>query len=95
MKKILVVGDVCDDVYYFSTTTKPNPESDKPLYPIEKIITRGGMALNVCTNLETTTITPLIDFNVKGQKIQKIRHFHNEQYMSRIDVDVYRKSRYR
>ena len=91
MKNILVVGDICDDVYYFSYSTKDNPESDKPLYPIKNIITRPGMAANVCLNLETTTVSPLILNNVKGQKIQKIRHFHNDEYMCRIDVNNYEK----
>ena len=88
MKKILVAGDVCDDVYLFSSVQKKNPEHSSPIYSIEKRIVKPGMAANVEKNLENMEVeSDLFDNSVKH--IQKTRLYYNDQYITRIDHDEF------
>lgn len=49
-KRILVIGDSCDDIYHFGTCRRKNPESPAPLLMVERTELRGGMAMNVVSN---------------------------------------------
>jgi bifunctional ADP-heptose synthase (sugar kinase/adenylyltransferase) len=49
--KVLVIGDVCRDVYHYGSTKRKNPEASAPL--LNDIVTevKDGMAANVAANL--------------------------------------------
>lgn len=56
MKKILVIGEDCLDLFEYGTCTRLNPEAPTPVFVSDKTIVNRGMAGNVHTNL--TKICP-------------------------------------
>lgn len=49
--KVLVIGEVCDDVFVYGSTNRLNPEAPTPVFIPEYEINNKGMAGNVCANL--------------------------------------------
>ena len=47
MKKILVIGDSCIDEFIYGKSDRLCPEAPVPIFIPTKIISNGGMALNV------------------------------------------------
>ncbi len=85
--RILLLGDDCEDVYQYGTVDRLSPEAPVPIFKINRIEKKPGMAGNVKKNLEnlgcvvrylcgeTSTKTRLIDEK-------------SMQHIVRIDDDV-------
>ena len=52
MKKILVIGDGCKDVFQYGKCERLSPEAPVPVFKPLKVTTNGGMAVNVYNNLK-------------------------------------------
>jgi bifunctional ADP-heptose synthase (sugar kinase/adenylyltransferase) len=51
MKKVLVIGDGCKDVFQYGKCERLNPEAPVPIFKPTKATDNGGMAVNVYNNL--------------------------------------------
>lgn len=89
MKPIIVAGDICEDVYLYSNTTKENPEHSSTVYLIDKKVIKPGMASNVHLNCLSMNKFAAITHNSTEPHIQKTRLYYKDEYISRIDNDNY------
>jgi bifunctional ADP-heptose synthase (sugar kinase/adenylyltransferase) len=51
MKKVLVIGDGCKDVFQYGKCERLSPEAPVPIFKPTKATNNGGMAVNVYNNL--------------------------------------------
>ena len=51
MKKVLVIGDGCKDVFQYGKCDRLSPEAPVPVFKPVKATNNGGMAMNVYNNL--------------------------------------------
>jgi bifunctional ADP-heptose synthase (sugar kinase/adenylyltransferase) len=82
MKKILLLGDNCNDVYQYGTVDRISPEAPVPVFKFSYKFEKPGMAGNVAENLkalgcdvnflsgETSIKTRLIDIRSKQQIVR-------------------------
>lgn len=85
--KILLIGDACIDIYVYGTVQRISPEAPVPVFePINELV-KGGMASNVCKNLETLGCS--VNF-LHGSVSKKTRLIdqRSKQHVIRIDEDV-------
>lgn len=85
--KILLIGDACIDIYVYGSVQRISPEAPVPVFePINELV-KGGMANNVCKNLETLGCS--VDF-LHGLVSKKTRLIdqRSKQHVIRIDEDV-------
>lgn len=89
LSKVLVIGDACDDIYFFGTCRRKNPESPAPLLLVERSEIRGGMALNVAMNAISLGLT--VDVVTNDVKPRKERFFDSSysQQLLRVDTDCH------
>ena len=50
MKKVLVIGDGCKDVFQYGKCERLSPEAPVPVFKPTKTTSNGGMAVNVYNN---------------------------------------------
>ena len=84
---VLVIGDVCTDIYYLCKNTKLNPESSAPLVQVASTYHKKGMAANVnyCLGNLGITTRPLFS-NSASTKTRYVNAKTNEQLL-RIDFE--------
>ena len=59
-KKVLIVGDVMLDRYYYGQTNRMSPEAPVPIVDIDKIIDNPGGSSNVALNISKMGAKPII-----------------------------------
>lgn len=86
--KILLLGDICKDEYYFGHIDRLSPEAPVPILTLEYKSTKEGMAANVKTNLEALGCS--VDFYHGKAYSTKTRliDIRSKQHVARIDKDV-------
>ena len=90
MKKILVVGDSCNDVYTYCHSTRLAPDKPVPVLEIDGVTTTPGMAMNVLMNVESLHKNVDIITNPNWQYNQKNRYVDknsNHMFM-RVDTST-------
>lgn len=87
MKKILLLGDNCTDVYKYGTVDRISPEAPVPVFKFSYQIDKPGMAGNVLENLKALGCS--VNF-LKGETSIKTRliDIRSKQQIVRIDNDV-------
>jgi len=87
MKKILVIGDSCLDVYTYCKTSRLAP--DKPVPVLEKIrtIATPGMAHNVFRNVHSLTTSCDLITNLNWKEVQKVRYVDEKSNHMFMRVD--------
>jgi D-beta-D-heptose 7-phosphate kinase/D-beta-D-heptose 1-phosphate adenosyltransferase len=87
MKKILVIGDSCLDVYTYCKTSRLAP--DKPVPVLEKIrtIATPGMAHNVFRNVHSLTTSCDLITNSNWKEVQKVRYVDEKSNHMFMRVD--------
>lgn len=70
-KKVLLIGDICIDVYRYGTCTRLSPEAPIPVFRFERETSADGMAGNVRANLSAFQIS--VDLLANTEKIIKTR----------------------
>jgi bifunctional ADP-heptose synthase (sugar kinase/adenylyltransferase) len=87
--KVLVIGDVCRDVYHYGSTKRKNPEASAPLLNDIATEIKYGMAANVAVNLAElgaevhTNFPPDEQWSVKKRYID----FQYGTQLLRVDHD--------
>ena len=86
--KVLVIGDVCRDVYYYGSTKRKNPEASAPL--LNDIVTevKDGMAANVAANL--VALGAEVHTNFPSEPWSEKERYIDSQYgtqLLRVDYD--------
>lgn len=56
MKKVLVIGDGCQDIYRYGVCKRLSPEAPVPVFTPTRMVISGGMAINVFENLKALGI---------------------------------------
>ena len=87
--KVLVIGEVCTDIFWYGITSRKSPEGNGPVFlPIDELkVWSKGMAGNTASNLEAMGLD--VDTYFDNGKIMKTRYVNrdtNELYL-RVDVD--------
>ena len=85
--KVLVIGELCTDVFKYGVTNRKSPEGNGPVFIQTDIVSSNGMAGNTAMNLEAMGLD--VDTYFDNGKIMKTRYVNrdtNELYL-RVDTD--------
>lgn len=83
--KILVIGDSCDDVYYYGSCDRLSPEAPVPILKVRKTENKPGMCLNVAKNLEG--LGHEVKILTHDKKIVKHRFVEEKRLVHLLRVD--------
>jgi D-beta-D-heptose 7-phosphate kinase/D-beta-D-heptose 1-phosphate adenosyltransferase len=87
MKKILVIGDSCTDIFQYGTCERLSPEAAVPIFLPTHLTTSGGMAINVAENIKSLGIEcDLITNDFRPAKTRYVEEQSNHLLL-RIDVN--------
>jgi D-beta-D-heptose 7-phosphate kinase/D-beta-D-heptose 1-phosphate adenosyltransferase len=84
--KILVIGDVCDDVFIYGVCERLCPEAPVPVFKPTKVTRNLGMAGNVYDNLLSLDVE-VVDLLSNKEKITKTRYVDEKSNQMLIRVD--------
>ena len=85
MKKVLVIGDSCQDVFRYGKCDRLSPEAPVPIFKPTRITGNGGMAINVCENLKALGVDcDIITNDLRPVKIRYVDEVSN-QMLLRVD----------
>jgi D-beta-D-heptose 7-phosphate kinase/D-beta-D-heptose 1-phosphate adenosyltransferase len=87
MKKILVIGESCNDLYSYCKTSRLAPEAPVPVVQPVSEINVGGMAMNVYQNVKSIGIEVDIFTNSNWEKISKHRFIDDRTNQMFLRVD--------
>lgn len=87
MKKILVIGESCNDKYTYCDTFRLAPEAPVPVVNPIKEINLGGMAMNVFENIKSIGVMVDIITNNNWSEIVKHRFIDNRTNQMFLRVD--------
>ena len=80
MKKILVIGESCRDIFVYCDAARLCPDIPVPVLNIRDQIENGGMAKNVQRNIQSHIPDCDLVTNSDWHRITKTRlHAHNKQ----------------
>lgn len=85
MKKVLVIGDSCSDVFRYGKCERLSPEAPVPIFLPSRTTGNGGMALNVAENLNALGIEcDVMTNNIRPVKTRYVDEISN-QMLLRVD----------
>ena len=87
--KVLVIGELCTDVFKYGITNRKSPEGNGPVFIQTDIVSGNGMAGNTAMNLEAMGLD--VDTYFDNGKITKTRYVNkdtNELYLRVDENDV-------
>lgn len=85
MKKVLVIGDSCGDVFRYGKCDRLSPEAPVPIFKPIRIMENGGMAINVNENLKALGIeSDIITNDIRPVKTRYVDEVSN-QMLLRVD----------
>lgn len=85
---VLVIGEKCDDIFVYGSTTRISPEAPIPVFEVSYEKTIPGMAANVKKNLEGLGI--IVDMIANEKTIVKKRFVDRRynQHLLRVDTGL-------
>jgi bifunctional ADP-heptose synthase (sugar kinase/adenylyltransferase) len=87
MKKVLVIGDSCTDVFRYGNCDRLCPEAPVPVFKQTDIRSNNGMAFNVFNNLLALGIeTDIITNEIRPTKTRYVDEASN-QMLLRVDIN--------
>ena len=86
-KRILVIGESCEDVFYSGDVNRLCPEAPAPVFKVRGMTSNGGMAKNVQSNLISLGNRVDIVTNDNWKSIKKCRYVHHDINHMFIRVD--------
>ena len=91
MKKILVIGETCTDVFVYGETKRLSPEAPVPVFTPTRKTMNNGMAGNVVANLKALTSDYEIEFLHQEELIVKTRYvdYKSNHMFLRVDEGEY------
>ena len=85
MKKVLVIGDGCSDVFRYGTCDRISPEAPVPVMKPTRTTGNGGMAINVLDNLKALGIEcDIMTNDIRPVKTRYVDEISN-QMLLRVD----------
>lgn len=85
MKRVLVVGDSCTDVFTYGRCERLCPEAPVPIFLPEKTLYNGGMAINVYNNLKSLGVScDILTNDIRPVKTRYVDTTSN-QLLLRVD----------
>ncbi len=87
-KKILIIGESCQDIFVYCDTTRLAPDLPVPVLQIIKQTRNPGMAKNVERNIKALCKSCDIITNKNWRKITKIRYMHEKTNHCFLRVDT-------
>lgn len=90
MKKILLIGDNCTDVFIYGICTRLNPEAPTPVFKEVYRNQNHGMAGNVFNNLKALGLKDITSFITHKEEILKTRYvdIKSNYILLRVDRDI-------
>lgn len=87
IKKVLVIGDSCEDVYVYGSCNRLCPDAPVPVLIPKKTVTTGGMARNTYNNLKS--LHSNVEFLTNPEHITKTRYvdIKTNQMLVRVDSE--------
>lgn len=85
--KVLLIGDICTDVYQYGTVDRISPEAPVPVFKLSHEERKAGMAGNVRNNLEALGCEVIMLHGKESIKTRLI-DIRSKQQIVRIDNDV-------
>lgn len=92
MKRILVIGDICEDIWHYGTCERLNPEAPVPIINVKKTEQNLGMVGNVCSNIKSLMPDDWQCSLFHPQKFSKKTRYIDSvsgQQLLRVDKDVF------
>ena len=87
MKKVLVIGDGCTDMFQYGVCERLCPEAPVPIFKPTKVVTTGGMAINVADNIKALGIEcDIVTNDMRPVKTRFVDEVSN-QILLRMDVN--------
>ena len=90
--RLLVVGDIMLDRYWFGDTNRISPEAPVPVVQVGKIDERLGGAANVARNVAAlganTTILGIVGNDEPGRRVVELLKFGGVDSQLEIDADA-------
>jgi D-beta-D-heptose 7-phosphate kinase/D-beta-D-heptose 1-phosphate adenosyltransferase len=87
MVKILVVGELCEDIYVYGEVNRLSPEAPIAVINPTKTVSNDGMAGNVVKNLKFLSPKSEILHIYQNEKITKTRYVHEKSNQMLLRVD--------
>ena len=87
MKKILVIGDFCIDLFIYGKTERLSPEAPVPVFVPTQSRINDGMAGNVATNLTAMSTEYHIELYHQDEVIKKTRYIDQNTNHMFLRVD--------
>lgn len=85
MKKVLVIGDGCSDVFRYGICDRLSPEAPVPIFKPTRTTDNGGMAINVYENLKALGVEcDIITNDIRPVKTRYVDEISN-QMLLRVD----------
>lgn len=85
--KILVIGEVCEDIFIYGSCKRLSPEAPVPVFNPIKTIKNNGMSGNVVNNIKSINENAHIDHLHQHKKITKTRFVDNKSNHMFLRVD--------
>ena len=83
--KVLVIGELCTDVFKYGITNRKSPEGNGPVFIQTDMISGNGMAGNTAMNLEAMGLD--VDTHFDNGSITKTRYVHEKSNQMLLRVD--------
>ena len=99
MKKVLVIGDSCEDMFRYGTCDRLSPEAPVPVMKPTRTSGNGGMAINVMENLKalgiecniiTNDIRPIKTRYVDEVSNQMLLRVDEKDNIEQVNLEVFR-----
>jgi bifunctional ADP-heptose synthase (sugar kinase/adenylyltransferase) len=87
MTKILVIGEMCTDVFVYCDTKRLSPEAPVPVLTPHEVKKNDGMAGNVVQNISAISTNSVVYKLVQPQQITKTRYIDKKTNHMFIRVD--------
>lgn len=87
MKKILVIGDSCKDVFVYCHAQRLAPDLPVPILDVHEETENPGMAMNVLRNIQALHDAADIATNNEWEKVTKTRYVHHKTNHTFIRID--------
>jgi len=85
MKKVLVIGDSCEDMFRYGTCDRISPEAPVPIMKPTRTTGNGGMVINVFENLKALGVDcDIITNDIRPVKTRYVDEVSN-QMLLRVD----------
>jgi D-beta-D-heptose 7-phosphate kinase/D-beta-D-heptose 1-phosphate adenosyltransferase len=86
--KILLIGDICTDIYQYGSVDRISPEAPVPIFNKLHSVRKNGMAANVKDNLEKFNCKVDICCSANNSIKTRLIDIRSNQHILRIDEDV-------